>query len=131
MNWNQYKEDCYHYAKYNGKSEEYIKLCLVYAENLFGQDLPIIYDQTHLSLLVGYKLEYLIKVSNSSKHFYRKFQVPKRSKNEFRIISEPLPNLKNIQKWILNNILNQLEPNPYSKAFRKGYSIKDNAKFHR
>lgn len=131
MNWNQYKSDFFHYAKYNGKSQEYIDVCLTYAKKIFEQNLPIIYDQYHLSLLVGYKLEYLIKVSNSSKHFYRSFKVPKRSKNEFRLISEPLPNLKDIQKWILNSILNQLEPSPYSKAFRKGYSIKDNAKFHK
>src|SRR5690625_28519 len=131
MNWNQYKNDFFHYAKYNGKSQEYVDVCLTYAKRLFEQNIPIIYDQYHLSLLVGYKLEYLIKVSNSSKHFYRSFQVPKHGNNEFRLISEPLPNLKDIQKWILNSILNQLEPSPYSKAFRKGYSIKDNAKFHK
>jgi len=130
MNWDQYEEKFYYYAKYSEKSEQYIKSCLVYAKPIFERNLPIIYDQIHLSLLTGYKLEYLIKVSNAPSHFYRTFQIPKKRNNEFRLIKEPLPNLKFIQRWILDNILNQLEPSPYTKAFRKGYSIKDNAKFH-
>lgn len=39
--------------------------------------------------------------------------------------------MKNIQKWILNEILYKIEPSEYSKAFRLGTSIKDNAKYHR
>lgn len=130
MDWNQYKEKFYHLAMYNDKSTEYIETCLSYGKKLFEQNIPIIYDQNHLSLLVGYKLSYLIKVSNSPKHFYRIFKISKKSKKGFRTISEPLPNLKDIQKWILNEILDNINPSPYSKAFRKGYSIKDNAKFH-
>src|SRR5699024_8301969 len=39
--------------------------------------------------------------------------------------------IKKIQLWILDDILNMVEPSPFSKGFRKGYSITDNAKFHR
>lgn len=131
MEWEQYKNNFYHYAKFNGKNDNYITACLKYAENLFEKNLPVIYDQHHFSLLVGYNLSYLIKVSNSQKPFYREFKIPKKTKEEFRSITEPLPNLKNIQRWILEEILNKLTPSPYSKAFRKGYSIKDNARFHR
>jgi RNA-directed DNA polymerase len=131
MNWEEYKSKFYHYASYNGKSKEYIEGCLCYAENLFKRELPVIYDQTHLSLLVGYEEIYLIKVSNSQESFYREFNIPKKNKNEYRTISEPLPNLKNIQRWILREILSKLHPSEYSKAFRPGFSIKDNAKFHK
>lgn len=131
MEWEEYKKKFYHFANYNGKSEDYINTCLEYAENIFKQGLPVIYDQKHLSLLVGYDIKYLMKVTNSQTPFYRKFKIQKKNRNEFRTISEPLPNLKNIQKWILEEILYSIEPSIYSKAFRKGYSIKDNARFHK
>lgn len=131
MNWEEYKSKFYHYAIFIGKSDEYINSCLNYAENLFKNGLPVIYDQQHLSLLVGYKEIYLIKVSNSQELFYREFEIKKKNKIDYRTISEPLPNLKNIQRWILREILNKLEPSEYSKAFRPNYSIKDNAKFHK
>lgn len=131
MEWKEYSKKFYHLAVYNGKKEDYINRCLNYAEVLFLKGLPVIYDQNHFSLLVGYNLEYLHKVSNSSINFYRQFVIPKKSKGELRTILEPLPNLKDIQKWILDNILYQLEPSKYTKAYKKGVSIKDNAKFHR
>jgi len=131
MKWSTYSERFYHSAKLKDYSDNYIKLSLEYAKVLFDQSLPIIYDQMHLSLLVGYEKEYLIKVSNSPVPFYREFKVPKKNKSDFRVIHEPLPNLKKIQRWILDEILNMVEPSPFSKGFRKGYSIKDNAKFHR
>jgi RNA-directed DNA polymerase len=131
MEWEDYREKFYYYAKYQGKGEEYIGKCLDYAEKLFKQGLPVIFDQTHLSLLIGYQESYLYKVSNSQEPFYREFKIPKKNKLEYRLISEPLPNLKNIQRWILKEILYVLEPSSYAKAFRQGYSIKDNARFHR
>ena len=131
MNWEEYKTKFYHFAIFHQKSEMYVESCLSYAEKLFEQGLPVIYDQKHLSLLVGYKDEYLFKAANSPKLFYRNFNILKKNKKDYRLISEPLPNLKDIQRWILDEILYKLEPSEYSKAFRKGMSIKDNAKFHR
>lgn len=131
MKWEEYKDKFYHYAIYKQKNEDYINRCLTYAEKLFNQNIPIIYDQKHLSLLLGYSQEYLYKVSNSSGQFYREFEIPKKKKGEYRKILEPLPNLKKIQRWILDEILYNLEISEYTKAFRKGFSIKDNAKFHR
>lgn len=131
MKWEEYKTKFYHYAIFEGKNQEYIDKCLGYAKKLFDQGLPIIYDQLHLSLLVGYEEKYLLKVSNSQELFYREFDILKKNKREYRTISEPLPNLKNIQRWILSELLSNLEPSEYSKAFRAGFSIKDNARFHR
>ncbi|WP_146550819.1 retron St85 family RNA-directed DNA polymerase [Rummeliibacillus suwonensis] len=131
MEWEEYKSKFYHYASFEGKDPDYIDNCLNYAEKLFNKGLPVIYDQLHLSLLVGYEEIYLIKVSNSQDSFYRKFDILKKNKRDYRTISEPLPNLKNIQRWILSEILSKLKPSEYSKAFRPGLSIKDNARFHR
>ncbi|MFU1795611.1 retron St85 family RNA-directed DNA polymerase [Paenibacillus azoreducens] len=131
MNWNEYKNKFYHFAKFQNKDDNYINDCINYAEKLFSKNLPVIYDVTHFSYLVGYKESYIMKVANSQSPFYREFLIPKKNKDEYREISEPLPNLKVIQRWILDEILHKLNPSPFSKAFRIGYSIKDNAKYHR
>ncbi|AGF79254.1 Retron-type reverse transcriptase [Desulfocapsa sulfexigens DSM 10523] len=47
-----------------------------------------------------------------------------------RTICEPLPSLKEIQRWILDNILSQVTISKFAKAYVVGFSIKDNARFH-
>lgn len=46
-------------------------------------------------------------------------------------IAEPLPNLKDIQKWILINILYKIPVSPYAKAYIKKKGIKENVRFYR
>ena len=130
MKWEKYQNDFTVNARHNGFSDVQIKKCLDYALKLFNKNLPIIYNQTHLSLLVGYELEYLIKASNSSYCFYREFKIPKKSGGT-REIAEPLPSLKEIQKWVLQEILNKCAYSSYAKAYIPKTSIKDNARFHR
>lgn len=130
MNWNDYEHNYYSLAKIKGKTDEYCIEQLKYAKILFDKKIPIIYSQEHLSKLVGYSLEYLYSASNSSEKFYRTFYIRKKNGKK-RKIEEPLPSLKEIQRWILNEILEYVPESPYSKAYRKGISIKDNARFHR
>lgn len=130
MNFHEYTELFKKKAEEKGLTFEYIDNCLKYAEPLAKKSIPIIYDQKHLSLLLGIDLIYLYGVSNSSKCYYRKFEIKKRNGKK-RIIHEPLPLLKEIQTWILKEILDKLIPSIYTKAFKKNSSIKDNAKFHR
>jgi RNA-directed DNA polymerase len=82
-----------------------------------------------LALLVGYKYEYLLRVSNNPEKFYRTFTIPKKSGGE-RDISEPLPSLKEIQRWILDEILNRYPISRYAKAYVRKRSIRENARFH-
>lgn len=112
------------------KSEGYIKSCLSYAERLFENKLPVIYDDQHFSLLLGIRLDILLAISNAQNKFYRYFTIPKHN-GERRPIAEPLPMLKEIQHFILTNILYKLSCSPYSKAYVQNSSIKENAKFHR
>jgi RNA-directed DNA polymerase len=128
-NWNSYKRRFRTDAENSGFTSDEISAWLKYARNLDKQNLPIIYDQVHFSLFVGYKVEYLRRISNSQKHFYRTFEIPKRSGGK-RTISEPLPSLKEIQRWILDNILIHVPVSSYSKAFIKRRSIKANAAYH-
>lgn len=129
MKWAEYANSFSTTARQNGYPENEIEGYLKYANQLYSRKLPIIYDQTHFCLLVGYKEEFIFKVSNSQKHFYRSFKIPKKS-HGFREISEPLPSLKEMQNWILHQILDNCKTSSYAKAYVKGRSIKENAKFH-
>lgn len=109
--------------------KEYADRCLAYAKPLVERGLPVIYDQYHLSRLVGYGTAYLFGVSNSPDKFYRTYQIPKVSQG-VRTITEPLPSLKEIQRWILDNILGEILIHPFAKGFVRRRSIRDNARFH-
>lgn len=130
MTWQEYQNNFKNKAKQKGLDDDEISVCLTYAKRLFDQGLPIIFDQQHLSLLVGYKYSFLLNVSNASNKFYRIFEISKKN-NGTRAISEPLPSLKEIQRWILDHILNHVPVVDTAKAYVKNRSIKDNAKFHR
>jgi len=109
--------------------DEYADRCLAYARPLFESGLPIIFDQAHFAQLVGYSLEYVLAASNAPRKFYRRFEIPKRS-GGIRVIREPLPSLKEIQRWILENILDTRSIHRFAKGFVRGRSIRDNARFH-
>lgn len=108
---------------------EYADRCLTYAKGLFDQELPIIYDHYHLSRLLGYAPEYLFGVSNAPEYYYRSYSIPKKSGGH-RTITEPLPNLKAIQRWILENILDRVPVHRFAKGFVRKRSIRDNARYH-
>ena len=129
MEWEKYSEKFTFTAEKNGYTQDTIDSLLNYAKKLYDQDLPIIFDQRHLSLLVGYKEDFLYKVSNSAHSFYRKFKIPKKS-GGMRNIAEPLPSLKEIQYWILNEILYKCSVSRFAKAYVIDRSIRENARFH-
>lgn len=111
-------------------NETEIRICLNYAHPLFEKKLPVIFDQEHLSYLVGYHLDYLRGAIYNTKPFYRYFTVNKRS-GGVRNIAEPLPSLKEIQRWILDNILYKCSISRFAKGYVPDLSIRDNARFHR
>ena len=113
-----------------GYSPQNIQRCLDYAEALFSHDVPVIYNPSHLALLVGYKKEYLQKAALYPHHFYRDFQIAKKNGSK-RLISEPLPSLKEIQIWILKNILYKVPVSAFAKAYKPTVSILENLKFHK
>lgn len=116
-----------------GLSQEEITRNLAYANHLQEQNLPAIYDQEHFSLLVGYEYPYVLALSNALENHYKHYEIPKRS-GATRTIEEPYPSLKEIQTWILKNILTPASHNhvlPVAKAFMPGVSLRDNARFHK
>ncbi len=130
MEWIEYKLRFLEEAQKHKKSAKYCNECLDYAEKLWNKQLPIIYTQDHLCAILGYLPEYVYAASNNPAKFYRCYTIPKKNGGK-RTISEPLPNLKDIQRWILDQILYQFDVSPYAKAYIKGKSIKDNVRFHR
>lgn len=130
MKWKEYEYNYIRMAKLQGKSDSYCISQLEYAKNLFDGGFPIIYNQEHLCRLLGYQKQYVYSVSNKSCKFYREFEIKKKN-GKNRTINEPLPSLKEIQDWILKEILYNIQVSPYAKAYIKNKSIKDNARFHK
>lgn len=71
----------------------------------------------------------LYTLSNSTINEYRMFKIKKRN-GKLRTIYEPSPLLKEIQRNILKNVLEERVVSKYAKAYRKGVSLKDNASLH-
>ncbi len=113
-----------------GYSEENIQKCLSYAIPLLSKGFPIIYNTTNFAGLVGYNKLYLKKAALFTASYYRTFKVKKKKKKDYREIKEPLPSLKEIQLWILYNILYQERPSKYAKAYIQKRNLRENVKFH-
>lgn len=130
MDFQHYKSSFEVAAANSGYSEENIKHCLDYAKILIENNVPVIYNTSHLSALVGYKKKYIKKAVIYTPSFYRDFTISKRN-GKPRTISEPLPSLKEIQKWILENILHNIPISPFAKAYRKKIGLIENLRFHK
>lgn len=130
MRWDTYEKKFRKLAEAQGAPAKRIDDWIKYANNLFSSNLPIIFDQTHLALLLGIDNEYLHRMSNAPEFFYRTFYIEKRN-GKLRRIDEPLPDLKRIQAWILTKILYKAPCSRFAKAYIPNTSIKDNARFHR
>ena len=113
-----------------GYSEDNIQKCLEYAKNLLDKGYPVIYNSSNLSALVGYKRSYIKRAVFFTDYFYRQFTIAKKN-GKPRQIKEPLPSLKEIQLWILTNILYKSEVSKFAKAYLPEKSILDNVKYHK
>jgi RNA-directed DNA polymerase len=130
MNWESYESEYRLKANQKDFDESYFLPLLEYAFKLNAKNLPIIYDLEHFSLLVGYDSKYILGAFYKTNSFYRHYTIKKRSGGQ-REISEPLPSLKEIQRWILDNILYKCSVSKFAKGFVPERSIRENARFHR
>jgi RNA-directed DNA polymerase len=95
--------------------------------------LPVFNNENELASAIGISLSALRflafarKVSNVS--HYRKFYLTKKSGGR-RLISAPMPKLKNVQYWILKNILERVSVHPAVHGFITNHSILTNAQPH-
>jgi RNA-directed DNA polymerase len=100
-----------------------------YCNNLREKDLPILLDHVWLSQLLGWDEKTLYAVSACQSEFYHTYTIGKRS-GSARKISEPLPTLKDIQSKILSYICEKIPVHKASYAYRKGNTIRKNARMH-
>ena len=68
----------------------------------------------------------IYSISNNIEKNYKIYKIKKRN-GKYRTIYEPNKTLKQIQKRILVNILNNKKISKYAKAYHKGIGLKDNA----
>lgn len=129
MKWEAYKQKFLSAARSKNFKEDQVILLLEYAYELYKKSLPIIFDSTHFSKLVGYNLSYIERAIAYTPYFYRNYTIPKKN-GKPRPISEPLPSLMEIQKWILSEILYKCKVSKYAKAYVRKRSLRSNARFH-
>lgn len=130
MKWEVIEKNIWKECKTHHKSSDYTQKFIAYSKKLFDNNLPIISSSVHFSLLVGIDHQYICNMAYATEQFYRHFSIPK-SNGKKRDIDEPLPDLKFVQSWILNNILEKCPISDYAKAYSKGRTLKHNARFHK
>jgi len=114
----------------NNYPNEYIKKCLRYARKLLENEVPVIYNLEHFSLLTGIDEKALVSIIFSNKDYlYKNIKIPKKTRG-YRELSVPIAKLKYLQKWILKNILSEIPVSQYVTGFEKRKSIVENAKKH-
>lgn len=113
-----------------GLDEDYINLCSNYAQKLLNNSMPVVFDFSHLSSLLGLEsAELAFYLFAEESLFYKEIKIPKKS-GGFRIIDIPSERLKGIQRWILDNVLVNMEVHECCYGFCKGKSIYNNALLH-
>jgi retron-type reverse transcriptase len=129
MNKELYLENLIKEINNQGYGNYYSAKCTRYASRLLDNNLPVIFDTKHLSLLIGIIPSYLTKMVFSEERFYTQTKIPKKS-GGYRELDIPSVELKYIQRWILNNILYNIKTSNYAVGFCTNKSILDNAKIH-
>ncbi len=102
-------------------------------ERLRSHSLPVLATAEQIAIAIGITLGQLRFLAFSRKtstiSHYIRFKIPKKTGGE-RLISAPMPRLKQVQHWILNNILEKLEINNAAHGFKRDRSIISNARPH-
>lgn len=99
----------------------------MYAKILSSKKLPVFFDRIHLCTSLNIPLD--IKIDDFVIRETLCYYVRKRS-GELRVISSPNYILKQMQRWILSEILSHQIVSKYAHGFIKNRSILTNAKSH-
>ncbi|MDY6783329.1 MAG: reverse transcriptase family protein [Cyanobacteriota bacterium] len=102
-------------------------------ERLQSRQLPILGNAEEIAAAMGIsvgELRFLAFNRKTSKiSHYIRFNIPKKTGGD-RLISAPMPRLKEAQYWILRNILEKIELHDSAHGFRRDRSILTNAQPH-
>ena len=100
-----------------------------YIEKCFNNNVPVILNFDHLAYLLNIEKGIIWNIVTFTGRYYREFIIPKRD-GTTRNIDAPYPALYYVQKWILENILNNVSIHEAAYGFVKKRSIIGNAKAH-
>lgn len=120
-------------AHQQGLSDTLVDNVLLYRRKIVDSNCIVIYDQKHFAELVGYDYGYILALSSNLEHNYKEYSIPKK-RGGIRVLEEPYPDLKDIQSWILKNILvpaSKKMLSPVAKAFIPKKNIRENARLHK
>src|SRR5436305_13792167 len=78
---------------------------------------------------LGLTTEAIERIARSASHNYKTYLVPKRS-GGYREIHHPSKQLKGLQRWLLQNVIEHLPVHAAAAAYLKGMSIRANAERH-
>ena len=110
-------------------SEENIELQVSSFKKLKKNNLPYIFNVNHLANLCGISQAQLHLFISNKRRAYSTFKLPK-NKGGFRTIDAPSKKMKLVQRWILNEILYNLNVGEFAHGFVRGKSIVTNATVH-
>lgn len=129
MNKEEYLNKLENLILKSGYDEYYAAKCLRYATRLIDNGLPVIFDMKHLALLIGTQASDIAKILFAEERFYTSGKIPKKS-GGYRELDMPSLDVKYIQRWILDNILEKIRISEYAMGFCRNKSILDNARIH-
>ncbi len=102
-------------------------------ERLQAHDLPVLHSPKMLAEAMGITLNELRFLAYQRKtsriNHYQRFQIVKKT-GGLRDIAAPMPRLKRVQYWLLDNILHKLALHNAAHGFVPGRSIISNAQPH-
>lgn len=61
---------------------------------------------------------------------YKEYSIPKKAPGEFRPIAQPSPEVKLLQRWLMNEVLKDFKVHDAATAYRKGHGLADNVRPH-
>lgn len=103
---------------------------ICYKKRLDDNQVPVIYNLRHLRKIFKiHKREQDLFFGCKKGRLYRTFTIPKKAGGS-RTIEAPCERLKQIQRWIKDEIIEKLVVSEYATGFRKNVSIVDNARKH-
>lgn len=108
---------------------DFQRVTVDYIDKLTPKQVPVVFSLKHLAEHLGVAYEDLDNLLRSKDGYYSYYLIKKKSGGKRRIVV-PYSNLKRIQRWILDNILEKETVHPCCKGFIKGSNTLSNAKAH-
>lgn len=110
-------------------SPEFKERTLDYARSLSEKGLPVVYSPKHLALHLGMEYWKLVNMAELSETHYNYFLISKKNGGKRRVIAS-YPDIREVQIWIKQMILDKQEMLPCVTGFVKKRSTLNNAKPH-